>query len=167
MLCRSANGASVREWTQGIALHRLVQSVQDGCTPLYIVISVSLPLLIRCDGHSLNAAHYKTTSRLNPLVLHFITMPSLRNWQLLRALLFTKLAAPGEEAQTHLYDDPAFNEKLGIKRHGDTYDHDDAPLQFQGNDMTSFTSYVSAAINASEEQLKSKWSIQHQRVYFA
>jgi hypothetical protein len=86
-------------------------------------------------------------------------MPSLRNWQLLRATLFTKFTKPSDDDVQYLYDDPIVNERLGIKRHGGTYDWDNAPLPLVGTDAKSFTSYVSALVNASEAQLKSDTEI--------
>jgi phage pi2 protein 07 len=81
-------------------------------------------------------------------------MPSLRNWQLLRALFFTKFPTSNDDGIRNIYEDPAFNQRLAIKRHGRSYHPDDAPEQFKGEDAITFTSYVSSLMNASEEQLK-------------
>jgi hypothetical protein len=87
-------------------------------------------------------------------------MPTSRLWQLQRVLFFTKLVNNPDDNPPddiyYLYDDPAFNEKLGIRRHGDTFHHDDPPVQFKGGDEKAFTSYISALRNASEEDLKGK-----------
>jgi hypothetical protein len=82
-------------------------------------------------------------------------MPTLPYVQLTALLFFHSWKSEGAN-RIYAYDDPDVNTKLGIKRDHGTTARSDHPIGIPEGDRASFSDFISACMNATQEQLRTK-----------